>query len=75
MMNPTMLFKMKGMWDQFTRNHPKFPLFLRAAQQKGIQEGTILAVSITTPTGEKLETNLRVTAEDMQLFEELKKLQ
>jgi len=74
-MNPTMLFKMKGMWDQFTRNHPKFPLFLRAAQQKGIQEGTILAVSITTPTGEKLETNLRVTAEDMQLFEELKKLQ
>jgi len=75
MMNPTMLFKMKGMWDQFTRNHPKFPLFLRAAQQKGIQEGTILAVSITTPAGEKLETNLRVTAEDMQLFEELKKLQ
>ena len=75
MMNPTMLFKMKGMWDRFTQNHPKFPLFLRAAQQKGIQEGTILAVSITTPTGEKLETNLRVTADDMQLFEELKKLQ
>ena len=74
-MNPTMLFKMKGMWDRFTQNHPKFPLFLRAAQQKGIQEGTILAVSITTPSGEKLETNLRVTADDMQLFEELKKLQ
>ena len=75
MMNPTMLFKMKGMWDRFTENHPKFPLFLRAAQQKGIQEGTILAVSITTPSGEKLETNLRVTADDMLLFEELKKLQ
>jgi hypothetical protein len=75
MMNPTMLFKMKGMWDRFTQNHPKFPLFLRAAQQKGIQEGTILAVSITTPSGEKLETNLRVTADDMLLFEELKKLQ
>ncbi|MBQ8813723.1 MAG: hypothetical protein IJZ85_04420 [Lachnospiraceae bacterium] len=75
MMNPTMLFKMKGMWDRFTANHPKFPLFLKAAQQKGIQEGTILAVSITTPSGEKLETNLRVTADDMQLFEELKKLQ
>ena len=75
MVNPTMLFKMKGMWDRFTQNHPKFPLFLRAAQQKGIQEGTILAVSITTPSGEKLETNLRVTADDMLLFEELKKLQ
>lgn len=75
MMNPTMLFKLKGMWDKFTANHPKFPLFLKAAQQKGIQEGTILAVSITTPSGEKLETNLRVTADDIQLFEELKKLQ
>ena len=75
MMNPTMLFKIKGMWDRFTQNHPKFPLFLRAAQQKGIQEGTILAVSITTPSGEKLETNLRVTADDMLLFEELKKMQ
>ena len=74
-MNPTILFKMKGMWDRFTRNHPKFPLFLRAAQQKGIQEGTIIAVSITTPSGEKLETNLRVTADDMALFEELKSLQ
>lgn len=73
-MNPTSLFKMKGLWDRFTKNHPKFPKFLQAVQQKGIQEGTILAMSITTPSGEKLETNLRVTAEDMELFKELKQL-
>lgn len=74
-MNPTVLFKMKGMWDKFTKNHPKFPLFMKAVQQKGIQEGTILAMSVTTPDGEKIETNLRVTAEDMELFQELKQLQ
>lgn len=73
-MNPASLFKMKGLWDKFTANHPKFPKFLLAAQQRGIQEGTILAMSITTPSGEKLETNLRVTAEDMELFKELKQL-
>ena len=74
-MNPTMLFKMKGMWDKFTANHPKFPMFLRAVQQKGIQEGTILAMSVTTPPGEKIETNIKLTASDMALFEELKQLQ
>ena len=74
-MNPTMLFKMKGMWDKFTANHPKFPMFLRAVQQKGIQEGTILAMSVTTPSGEKFETNIKLTASDMALFEELKQLQ
>ena len=73
-MNPMNLFKMKGLWDRFTKNHPKFPKFMQAVQQKGIQEGTILAMSITTPGGEKLETNLRVTAEDMELFKELKQL-
>ncbi|MBQ6876237.1 MAG: hypothetical protein IJN46_08410 [Lachnospiraceae bacterium] len=73
-MNPASLFKMKGLWDKFTANHPKFPKFLQAAQQRGIQEGTILAMSITTPSGEKIETNLRVTAEDMELFKELKQL-
>lgn len=74
-MNPTSLFKMKGLWDKFTSNHPKFPKFMQAVQQKGIQEGTILAMSVTTPSGEKIETNLRITAEDMALFQELKNLQ
>ena len=73
-MNPASLFKMKGLWDKFTANHPKFPKFMQAVQQKGIQEGTILAVSVTTPSGEKIETNLRVTAEDMELFRELKQM-
>ncbi|MBQ4563584.1 MAG: hypothetical protein IJA58_03780 [Lachnospiraceae bacterium] len=73
-MNPASLFKMKSLWDRFTANHPKFPKFLQAMQQRGIEEGTILAMSITTPSGEKIETNLRVTAEDMELFNELKQL-
>ena len=73
-MNPASLFKMKSLWDKFTKNHPKFPKFLQAMQQTGIHEGTILAMSITTPSGEKLETNLRVTAEDLELFKELKQL-
>ena len=42
MMNPAMLLKLKGAWDKFAKNHPKFPLFLKAASQQAIGEGSII---------------------------------
>ena len=74
MMNPGDLFRIKSLWDTFTGNHPKFPLFLQAVMRKGIHEGTVLAVSLTTPEGEKIETNLKVTASDLELFEQIKQM-
>ncbi len=73
MVNPMQLFQLKGMWDRFTKGHPRFPQFLRAAASRGLNEGTIIDVCLTQPDGEKIQTNLRLTAEDMQLFEEVKK--
>ena len=46
-MNPAMLFKIKSAWDKFVNNHPKFPMFLRAASATGIKEGYIIEVKIT----------------------------
>ena len=51
-MNPAMLFKIKSAWDKFVNNHPKFPMFLRAASATGIKEGYIIEVKITD-TGER----------------------
>ena len=34
--NPGMMFKIKGAWERFVQNHPKFPMFLRAAAATGI---------------------------------------
>ena len=60
--------KAKQAWDVFTRNHPKFPAFLNAVKSKGIKEGSIIDIKITGPEGESLETNIKVTADDMNLM-------
>ena len=73
-MNPLALLKAKKSWETFCGNHPRFPAFLQAVQGAGIQEGTIIEVSVTTPEGRKMTTNVRLTASDMQAFNDLKGL-
>ncbi len=70
--NPANLLKIQEAWRKFAGNHPKFPLFVDALRQKGVSEDTVIEVSITRPDGTKLETNLKVTEEDMELFEMLR---
>lgn len=73
-MNISAIWKLKGAWEKFTTNHPKFPLFLDAMQRKGIQEGTVIAISFTDVEGKTIETNIKVTASDIELYESLKDL-
>lgn len=72
--NPAAIFKVKKSWETFCMNHPKFPAFLQAAQNAGIREGTIFEISMTTPEGKTMTTNVRLTASDIQAFEDLKGL-
>lgn len=72
MINPMKLMQIKGMWDQFTSNHPKFPMFLSAVNSRGIKDGTIVDITVIDPDGEKMQTNIKISASDMQLFEQLK---
>ena len=60
-MNPMAMMKIKGLLDRFRSNHPKVPMFFSAASQ-----------SITNADGKKLCTNMKVTADDLELFEQLK---
>ncbi len=71
MMNPTKLFQMKNAWDRFTANHPKFPKFLQAARQASIDEGTVIEIKITKANGDSIASNVKLTAEDLELFHEL----
>ena len=73
-MNIPDIMKIKGAWDIFTANHPKFPMFLNAARAAGIKEDTIIAVSITEPDWRVIDTNVKITASDLELFEALKDL-
>ena len=72
-MNPMALMKMKGMFDKFKANHPKVPLFFNAAA-KEIGEGSIIEVNVTTAAGKNLCTNMKVTADDLELVEQLKEM-
>ena len=71
MINPIKLMKMKNAWSRFADNHPKFPLFLNANVKRGVQEGTIFEFKVTSPDGQELVTNMRLSADDIELWKEL----
>lgn len=68
------LLKIKGMWEQFTARHPKFPAFLRAVSQGAIAEGSVLEITVTTAEGKTISSNLKVTAEDMEMIRALQQV-
>lgn len=74
MINPAKLFQMKGAWDTFSANHPKFTKFLSAATKNRIGVDTVIEISITNAAGETICSNLKVTESDLALFESLKEM-
>lgn len=74
MMNPAKLLKIKGAWDKFIQNHPKFPLFINAVQSSGIEEGTVIDINVTTPEGKTFSTNIKVSQSDKELLADLAEL-
>jgi hypothetical protein len=43
-------------------------------QRKGVTEGTVIGISFTDTEGKTIETNIKLTASDMELYETLKDL-
>ena len=72
--NPAAIFQMMNLWNKFKQNHPKFPKFMTAVYQNGIKEGSINEINVTTADGQSLNSNLKITASDMELIEQLKEL-
>ncbi len=72
MLNPMKMMKLKKTWDTFTTNHPKFPKFMEAVKNKGLQEGSIIEITVTTASGETLSSNIKINASDMELISDLK---
>ena len=40
----------------------------------GIREGSIIEVRVTTAAGESFDSNLKITADDMEIIEQLKNM-
>ena len=47
---------------------------MTAVYQNGIKEGSIIEINVTTADGQSLNSNLKISAEDMELIEQLKNL-
>ncbi len=73
-MNPMKLMKIKGAFEKFTANHPKFMPFIRAIGARGGEVGTLYEVTVTLNDGQTMQTNLKLTPDDLELFETLKEL-
>lgn len=71
MVNPMALMQVKGMLDKFKKNHPKVPMFLSDAART-LGEGSVIEMSVTSPDGRKITTNMKVNQEDLELVEQLK---
>jgi len=63
------MMKLMGAWNTFKGNHPKFPSFCKAVQQKALKEDTVIEIIVTTPDGEKIETSLKVMESDLDLLQ------
>jgi hypothetical protein len=72
--NMGQMMKIMGAWNKFKSNHPKFPAFLKAVQKRGFKEDMIIEVIVTEPDGEKIETSLKLSAQDIAAIEELRNL-
>lgn len=73
-MNPRKMMELARMQQEFKKNHPKVLPFLKAASEKAMQEGSIIDISVTTPAGEVLRTNMKVRTEDLELLKEWKNM-
>lgn len=68
--NPLMLMQIKGEIDSFKERHPKLELFFADAVNR-IDTDSVLEISVTSPQGNKIRTNIKITPEDKALIEKL----
>ena len=74
-LNPMQLIGLKNDIEKFKNNHPRFIQFLKGIAQDGMKEGTVLECKVITPEGKEMQTNIKITQEDLELVQKLKAMQ
>ncbi len=72
-MNPLNAMKVVPLIKRFGENHPKFVSFLQVVSGR-FREDCVLEVQFKDPDGQVIVSNIKVTAEDMELLRELNNL-
>ena len=74
MMNPASMMKIMNLKNLFHRQHPKFAAFMTAAMAKGVQEGSVIEITVKNPEGEEMTANIKVRPGDLELLQEIREL-
>ena len=72
--NPAALMKIMQLKSKFEANHPKTVQFTKQVLMSGLPEDTVIEVSVTKPGSEKITANMKITADDLEMMNELKNL-
>lgn len=72
-MNPMAMMKLRPLLEQFRADHPRLPQFLHTAAT-GMDEGGSIDMKVTNAAGQKIEASIRLTANDIALFNALREL-
>ena len=73
-MDMNAMLKLMTAKNKFEKNNPKFFSFIKAAFGNGIEVDSVIEISVTKPSGEKLTTNIKVCQSDLELLDTLKTL-
>ncbi|MBQ3797264.1 MAG: hypothetical protein II842_13510 [Butyrivibrio sp.] len=71
-MNPMLLMQLQQRLGLFQQDHPKVIPFFQAVGANAVTEGTVFAVKVTTPDGKVLESNIKLTANDIETINMMK---
>ena len=74
MMNIGSLGKIMKAKEVFTANHPKFVAFLQAVFSNGVEEGTIIELTVTKPGQDPVTTNIKVQQSDLDMMDSIREL-
>lgn len=74
MVNPAAIMKLMGAKNQFEKTHPKFAAFFQSVLTQGVEEGSVIEITVTKPDGTPTTANMRVQRSDIELVQGLKDL-
>jgi hypothetical protein len=74
MANPQDMFAAMNAFKKFQGNHPKAVAFFQHEILGGVPEGTVIEFSVTKPGTEKVTSNLKVTQDDIDMFNDIRNM-
>ena len=69
MVNPASIMKIMNLKNKFAANHPKFVSFINYCLNGGIQEGTVIEITVTKPGEQPVTSNMKVMQSDIDIFQ------